>query len=131
MENLVLAGSKNTPEVNLSVENCQFEIRGSSYSDRAFEQVYSKVLNWVELGVPKLKCELNCIFYIDIMNSISYKNIMQIMIKLVNFYKEGKKIKISWFFEGDDEDNEELAEDMSSLFDIPFIIKPMSYKSDS
>ena len=47
---------------------------------------------------------------------------MQVMIKLVNLYKTGKKITITWFFEGDDEDNEELAHDMSNLFDIPFIV---------
>lgn len=123
MGNLVLYGSNNTPDVNLSIEDCHFEIRGSSYSDRVFESVYSKILTWIEEELPELDCELNCIFYIDIMNSISYKNIMQIMIKLVHLYKEGKNIKISWFFEGDDEDNEELAQDMSTLFDIPFIIK--------
>lgn len=123
MENLIITETKNTPEVNLSIKNCQFEIRGSSYSDSVFKDVYSKILFWIDERMPYLDCELNCIFFIDLMNSISYKNIMQIMIRLVSFYKEGKKITISWFFEGDDEDNEELAHDMSTLFDIPFIIK--------
>lgn len=123
MGNLILERTKNKPEVNLSIENCLFEIKGSSYSDRSFEEVYSEVLNWIDDEMHKLECDLNCVFFIDIMNSISYKNIMQIMIKLVNYYKKGKKLKITWFFEGDDEDNEELAHDMSQLFDIPFDIK--------
>lgn len=123
MENLIITKTKNTPEVNLSIKNCQFEIRGSSYSDSVFKDVYSKILLWIDERMPYLDCEMNCIFFIDLMNSISYKNIMQIMIRLVSFYKEGKRITISWFFEGDDEDNEELAHDMSTLFDIPFIVK--------
>ena len=123
MKDLIIPRTKNTPDVKLSIENCQFEIRGSSYADRAFEDVYNKIFNWVDEEMSNLTCDLNCIFFIDIMNSISYKNIMQLMIKLLKFYKKGKNITITWYFEGDDEDNEELAQDMSTLFDIPFIIK--------
>lgn len=120
MEKLHLKAKKNSPEVYLSIEECSFLIKGSSYSDRAYEDIYSKILKWIDEELINLDCELNCEFFIDIMNSISYKNVMQVMIKLVNFYKTGKNITITWFFEGDDEDNEELANDMSNLFDIPF-----------
>lgn len=122
MGKLHLKEKKNTPEVYLSIEECRFEIKGSSYSDRSYEEIYSKVLKWIDEELIKLECELNCQFFIDIMNSISYKNVMQVMIKLVNLYKTGKNITITWFFEGDDQDNEELAHDMSNLFDIPFIV---------
>ena len=92
MGKLHLEAKKNTPEVYLSVEECRFDIRGSSYSDRAYEDIYSRVLKWIDSELINLSCELNCNFFIDIMNSISYKNVMQVMIKLVNFYKTGKKL---------------------------------------
>ncbi|MCF6365307.1 MAG: DUF1987 domain-containing protein [Bacteroidales bacterium] len=123
MKDLFLPETKFTPKVNLSVENCTFEIIGSSYSDNIYEKVYEKVIKWVEEEMPKIECDMNCVFSINILNSMSYKNIMQIMIQFVEYRKAGKNISITWYFEGDDEDNEELAEDLSGIFDIPFTIK--------
>jgi len=122
MENIFIPATKNTPEVNLSVENCRFEIKGPSYTDNIFEDIYSIILQWIDKEMPKINCELNCIFSINILNSISYKNIMQILIKFTEYRKSGQDIKITWYFEGDDEDNEELAQDLSLVFDIPFTI---------
>jgi len=123
MKDLFLPETKFTPKVNLSVDNCTFEIIGPSYADNIYEKVYVKIIKWVEEQMPKIECDINCIFSISILNSMSYKNIMQIMIQFVEYRKTGKNISITWFFEGDDEDNEELAEDLSEIFDIPFIIK--------
>ena len=123
MENFFLAETKYTPKVNLSRENCIFEIIGPSYADNISEKVYNNVIKWVDEEMPKIDCEINCKFSINILNSMTYKNIMQIMIKFVEYRKAGKDISITWFFEGDDEDNEELAEDLSEIFDIPFTIK--------
>ena len=123
MESLFIQETKFTPKVNLSVENCSFEIIGPSYDDNISEKIYDDVIKWVEDEMPKIDCELNCIFSISILNSMTYKNIMQIMIKFVEYRKTGKNITITWYFEGDDEDNEELAEDLSQIFDVPFMIK--------
>ena len=122
MNDLYFPETKNTPKVNLSVENCQFEISGPSFSDNIHEKIYEKVLNWTENEMPKINNKINCIFNISILNSLSYKNIMQILIHFTEYHKKGKEISITWYFEGDDEDNEELAEDLSQIFDIPFKI---------
>jgi len=123
MEEIFIHETKNTPKVNLSVENCQFEISGPSFSDNIYQEIYEKVLNWTENEMPKIDCKINCIFNISILNSLSYKNILQILILFTEYQKKGKEISITWYFEGDDEDNEELAEDLSQIFDIPFTIK--------
>lgn len=126
MESLFIPETGNTPKVNLSTENCLFEITGPSFSDNIFEKIYSKILNWIENEMPKIEdCEINCIFSISILNSISYKNILQILIKFTEYRSKGMNIKITWYFEGDDEDNEEMAKDLSQIFDIPFTIKAL------
>lgn len=124
MENLYISRTKNTPEINLSVGNCLFEIKGASYSDNIYEEIYSDVLKWVTNQMPKIDCEINCVFNINILNSLTHKYILQILIKFAEYHKAGKKISITWYFEGDDEENEEIAEDLSQIFDIPFTIKP-------
>ncbi len=125
MDTIYMPAGEKTPEVKLSVSNCIFEIKGSSYSDTVFEDVYHTVLEWIDEEIPKLEGELNCIFTIDILNSTTYKNIMQMLIKFTEYEKQGKKIRVTWYFDGHDEDNEELAEDLSQVFDIPFTIKEL------
>jgi len=114
---------KNTSKDNLSVDNYQFEISGPSFSENIYQEIYEKILNWTENEMPKIDNKINCIFNISILNSLSYKNILQILILFTEYQKKGKEISITWYFEGDDEDNEELAQDLSQIFDIPFTIK--------
>ena len=123
MKDLFIPETKNTPEVNLSVENCIFTIKGPSFSDSVYDEIYTEVLEWIENEMPKIDCEIDCVFSINILNSMTYKNIMQMLIKFVEYHNAGKKISITWYYEGDDEDNEEIAEDLSQIFDIPFAIK--------
>ncbi len=123
MKELFIAGTDKTPEINLSVENCRFEIKGASFSDTVYEDIYKKVLDWIDNEMPSINCKINCIFFINLLNSITYKNLMQILIKLTEYHKSGKDISVTWYFEGDDEDNGELAENLSEVFDIPFTIK--------
>lgn len=113
--------TKETPFIYLSVKECKFEIKGSSYSEN-IEDIYKEVLKWMDKEIPKLNCELNCEFQIYVINSISKKNLMLVFNKLSDFYKKGKKMKIKWFADRDDEDIYELAEEIIKLFGIPINI---------
>ncbi|NPA45573.1 MAG: DUF1987 domain-containing protein [Chlorobi bacterium] len=122
---LKIEATKSTPYVNLSVENCIFEIKGFSFSNDA-DIFYEPIIKWIDAELPKLECELNCEFYLNVFNSVTYKYILNMMTRFMNLNKEGKKIKITWFFDKDDEDNKESAEDISELFNIPFELKEIS-----
>ena len=111
--------TRNTPAVTLSRSECIFEITGSSFAENITD-IYKTVLEWIEKEMPAIECELNCIFKFNVLNSVSYKNVIEIIMRLTHFVKTGKKINIHWFYHNDDEDNFAVGKDISELFDIPF-----------
>ncbi len=114
--------TNSTPLVRLSVKDCIFEIKGLSFSNDA-DNFYKPIIEWIEKEFPKLKCEISCVFYLTVFNSVTYKYILNMMTKFLNFNKAGKKIKVVWFYDSDDEDNKESAQDITELFNIPFEMK--------
>ena len=114
-----LKRTKNTPSVFLSVKECIFEIKGPSFAEHISE-IYTPILQWIEEEIPLLSCELDCHFQIDVLNSVSYKNIIEIIMRLDYYAKNGKQIKIVWHYYTDDEDNYAVGNDLSELFDINF-----------
>ncbi len=114
--------TNSTPLVRLSVKDCIFEIKGLSFSNDA-DNFYKPIIEWIEKEFPKLKCEISCVFYLTVFNSVTYKYILNMMTKFHNFNTAGKKIKVVWFYDSDDEDNKESAQDITELFNIPFEMK--------
>ncbi len=114
--------TKSTPLVKLSVEECQFEIKGLSFSNDS-DNFFDPIMKWIDDELPKLQCELSCEFYLSVFNSVTYKYILSMMIKFMKLNKSGKNIKVVWYYDQDDEDNKESAEDITELFNIPFELK--------
>ena len=113
--------TKNTPYVNLSAEEGLLEIKGNSYAERMMP-LYEEIFEWIDKEVPKLNTDLHCVFHFIIFNSISIKNILLILSKLNIHYHNGTKISIDWFYDKEDEDNMETAEDLTDFIDIPIKI---------
>ncbi len=111
--------TKNKPFINLSLNRCKIEIKGPSYSED-IDDIYAEVIKWMQDNIPKMKCELICEFHFNILNSVSHKNLLQIFFLLSEFSEKGKKMKIVWFADKNDEDILELADDISELFNLQF-----------
>ncbi len=122
---MIIQETPGSPFVQLSVDNCIFEIRGNSFSEN-INEIYEKVLEWIDTEMLNIKCNINCIFNFKVSNSITYKNVLIMMTKFAELQKQGKKIKIIWFFDTEDEDNLILGKDIEELFDLPVIFKEKS-----
>lgn len=119
---MLIEKTTNTPYVNLSVEDCTFEIIGNSFSDEISE-FYDNVIKWVETEMPKISCEIECIFHFYVFNSVTYKTILLLMSKFYELKEQGKKITIKWIYDVEDEDSGDVGEDLKEIFDIPVIIQ--------
>ena len=119
---MIFKKTNNKPYVNLSIEDRIFKIQGSSYSKSVTER-FNEVHTWIDTEVPKLEGELKCSFYFDVINSISYRCLMEIFKKFSDFQKQGKHFNIIWHYDRDDEDNLENAENIQDFFDLPITIK--------
>jgi len=118
---MILKETRNTPQVILSVEDSVFEISGPSFSNQITD-VYQPIIQWIDSNLPIIKKDLNCVFNFNLLNSISYKFIIEIIMRLDNYVKEGKSISIKWFHSKDDDDMYSTGKDISDLFEIPFEI---------
>ena len=116
---LIIKKTLSTPYVKLSVEDCIFEIKGLSYSND-IESFYTPIIEWILKEFPKLECELECKFNLSVFNSVTYKYILNMMTKFLQFNQKGKNIKVLWFYDVGDDDSKESAEDIAELFNIPF-----------
>jgi hypothetical protein len=119
MEILNIEKTKNTPNVKIDIQSGSFEIKGPSYSEDV-SNIYDPILNWIDNNMTGLDRELVCELYFDVLNSVSHKKIFQILIKLNVFFQSGKKIKVKWYYDEDDEDILEMGEDIKELIELPF-----------
>ena len=119
---MIIKETDSTPLVKLSIEECLFEIKGFSFSNEA-DFFYKPILEWIDKEIPMLECELNCEFYIPLFNSTTFKYLLNMMAKFKRFTDKGKKIKVTWYYDPDDDDNADSAQDIRELFNIPFELK--------
>jgi hypothetical protein len=110
--------TNNTPKIHFSIPDCKFEIQGNSYSD-SLNELYEQVVDWIEKEVPGIDCPIEFKFQFYVFNSITYKNVLLIISKFIEFREKGKDIKVLWYYDKEDEDSYATGEDLQELFNIP------------
>ncbi len=125
MESIYVKKTKKTPLISLDLSENIFQIKGPSFSEDILS-IYDPVLNWINENLPQLEKELTCEFYFTVLNSASHKKIFQILIILNGFMDRGKKIKVKWYYDEDDEDIMEMGEDLTELINLPFELVPIT-----
>jgi len=119
MEIIRIEKTNNTPSIYIDEANLLCRIEGSSYPEDAYE-VYQHVLDWLSRVGFNFQAELVVEFDYDFLNSISHKKVWQILHELKQFYKNGKSVKVVWYYDENDDDIMEAGEDLAELMNIPF-----------
>jgi hypothetical protein len=119
MEIIRIEKTNNTPSIYIDEANLLCRIEGSSYPEDAYE-VYQHVLDWLNRIGNNIHSELVVEFDYDFLNSISHKKVWQILHELKQFYKNGKPVKVVWYYDENDDDIMEAGEDLAELMNIPF-----------
>lgn len=125
MENLIIAASERSPEVNFDVAAGILQIRGESYPEDAssvFGPIFAALQDFLTQGGGKpLKVDFELIYF----NSSSAKALMNMFQMLEN--ASGCDIVVNWQFMADDETMKEFGEDFSEdLSHITFNLVPVS-----
>ncbi len=124
MENIYVEKTKKTPLIHINLIENKFLIKGPSFSENIVD-IYNPIIEWIDEQIPNLDKELICELYFTVLNSASHKKIFQILIRLNSFLDTGKRIKVQWFYDEDDEDIMEMGEDLTELINIPFELIPV------
>ncbi len=125
MEKLFIAGTKSTPEVLFDAEANILSIKGQSYPEYAFK-FYEPLLVWVDSYLDQMhsNVEVNIELHLPYINTSSTKCFMMLLDKLNDAFLAGKKVRINWFYNVDNESELECAEEFKEDLHLPFLIIP-------
>ncbi len=107
-----------TPAVELDQSAGSFQIKGRSLSDNP-KEFYQPVLEWLRAYGKAPNSETNLIFKFEYLNHESSKSILDIL----NIMEGIAGSKVTWYFNEEDEDMEEIGEELAELVQVPFEFK--------
>lgn len=120
MNNLIIEESIKTPSVAFAAESGILELKGKSIPENSLE-FYRPVFEWIDSygQSPNSSTELKV--RLEYFNTSSSKCLLDVFRRLETLSLSGKStVKVSWYYDGDDEDMMEAGEDYSALVKIPF-----------
>ncbi|HOO09143.1 MAG TPA: DUF1987 domain-containing protein [Cyclobacteriaceae bacterium] len=118
MDPLVIAETAETPDVILDKGQGKFQITGKSLIENA-GAFYKPVAEWLASYAKAPNPETNLSFKFEYLNIESSKSLLDLLTAL----DKVKGAKVTWYFNEEDEDMEEIGEELAELVNIPFEFK--------
>ena len=123
MNNLIIEESIKTPSVSFAAETGHLELKGKSIPENSLE-FYKPVFDWIDNYGQSPNPTTELMVKLEYFNTSSSKCLLDVFRRLETINLNGKTaVKVSWFYDGDDEDMMEAGEDYSALVKIPFELK--------
>lgn len=123
VERLYIEGTKGTPKVDLNPCSNLLIINGQSYPENAFK-FYEPIFQWVDLFLEALDCQtqVEIDFCFPYINTSSSKCVMMLLEKFDEAYKSGKKLRLCWHYDAENDSELECAEEFKEDIFMPFDI---------
>lgn len=113
MENLVIAATERSPEVDFNFETGHLSLKGESYPEDAssvFGPIFAALERFLEQAEGKtIRFDFNLIYF----NSSSAKALMNMFQLLDQAAGRGMPVVVNWAYAPDDETMQEFGEDFS------------------
>lgn len=111
MEILHIESTTRAPEISFDFENNTFSMRGESYPEDVID-FYGSIMEKLEEHLESLEDNtVNFSFELIYFNSSTAKILMNLFELLDETAERGNKVSITWAFEKDDDNMEELGEE--------------------
>lgn len=125
MQVVVLDATDSTPKVMFDPSTGILQLSGRSIPENA-TRFYYPLLDWLNeyANSPAEKTQFD--FYLEYINSISQKMVLEILSIAQKMKNDSKSIEICWRYDEDDEEMQEEGEVFARKFemDIQFIAVP-------
>lgn len=119
MSNLIINESIKTPFVTFEITGI-FEIKGKSIPENSLE-FYRPIFEWLDNYILSPSPNTELIVSLEYFNTSSSKCLLDIFRRLETINLSGKgTVKVSWYYDADDEDMMEAGEDYQALVKVPF-----------
>jgi len=121
MEPLDIKATNDTPRVLFDPDNNLFEISGRSLPEDVVT-FYQPVLDWLDEYARTPLKKTDFVFKYIYFNTATSKLVQDILTKLEHLKEKGSDVKVSWFYEQDDEDMLDLGIEFKENVNIAFEI---------
>jgi len=116
---LKLKQTEDTPQIVFDILKNEFIISGKSLPEDP-AQFYEPIIKWISNYVKKPNPSTEFKINFEYFNSGSVKQIMVLLTKLEEIISTGKKIKIMWYYDKDDDLMEIKGHEFKNMLTIPF-----------
>ncbi len=121
---LLIEKKKNTPKIEFSVGKSTLELEGRSNTENPYD-FYAPVFKLMEEIIAVKPEEFNLIININYMNTSSSKCIFRLIKKASEAKEVGIKVRAVWYYEEEDDESADMAEEFSDLTDLGMEIKEL------
>ncbi|MBP1669749.1 MAG: hypothetical protein H6Q21_2115 [Bacteroidetes bacterium] len=121
MEPLDIKATNDTPRVLFDPDNNLFEISGRSLPEDVVT-FYQPVLDWLDEYTRTPLKKTDFVFKYIYFNTATSKLVQDILTRLEHLQEKGSEVKVSWYYEQDDEDMLDLGIEFKENVDIAFEI---------
>lgn len=118
MEDIIITGTKHTPDIHFKADG-NFVISGRSIPEdpnKFYEPLYDWVYEYCLSAHPHTILKI----HLEYFNSGSSKALLNIIKALADMSNKEHKLTVLWHYEKDDEDIIERGEYIESLVNVPF-----------
>lgn len=119
MNNLKISDSKDTLGVACDVKTGNINMEGNSYPMDAAE-FFSPVFDWLDQYINDIKGELTLNLRINYLNSSSTKCLFDLIDRVEEYFTEGGKVHVKWYYKHNDKDIEETGKEFQEDMELPF-----------
>ncbi|MCC5930613.1 MAG: DUF1987 domain-containing protein [Cyclobacteriaceae bacterium] len=121
MENFIQEPGPKTPKIFFDVSTGNFELSGRSIPENSVE-LYKPVLRWLDEYVKQPALSTHMTIKLEYFNTTSSKCIIDLFRRLEKVKKQGYEVKVTWYYEEEDEDMKESGEDFREIIHVPMDI---------
>ncbi len=109
MEQLVIKGTEKTPEINFNHQSGKLFLGGRSYSSDAYD-FYFPINEWLSNYIKNPKETTVLEINVDYFHSVSIKYLTSIIKKIAHLQEIGKSVKIIWYHQSDENEEDDTFE---------------------
>ncbi|MCC6373043.1 MAG: DUF1987 domain-containing protein [Bacteroidia bacterium] len=124
MENLLVTGTEETPEIDFKTDGLM-HITGVSIPENISE-FYEIAFNWLNNLSKNPPKEVKLVFDVEYINTSTTRIFIDLIKTVFGFENVGVKSSIVWRYSKDDDDNLELGEYLQFTTKAPIIFEPFS-----
>ena len=123
MNEVILEASSTTPHVHLHPGEGRIVMEGACYPEDAFS-FFEPVFHWIDLFAESTGGPLETIIRLDYFNTSSSKCLLDLIRRLDQMSRNGRRVTIRWQYVEDDEDIRETGEELGEGLNASFTLEP-------